>query len=59
MKVNPRKDEEMVLATEEMHKSESALYVITQKGCVNYPAARAVIQEAVEGTSISVKIVDL
>lgn len=35
------------------------LYLVTQKNCINCPAAKAIVQEATEGTSIPVEIVDL
>ena len=37
----------------------STLYLFTQENCVNCPAAKAVVQEALEGTGISVQVVDL
>ncbi|NHJ14417.1 MAG: hypothetical protein EAX95_12130 [Candidatus Thorarchaeota archaeon] len=37
----------------------STLYLFTQEKCVNCPAAKAVVQEALEGTGIPVKVVDL
>lgn len=39
--------------------SSKTVYVITQDGCVNCPAAKAIVQEALENTDIPVKIVDL
>ncbi len=35
------------------------LYVITQEQCPNCPAAKAVVEEALAGTGIPVRIVDL
>ncbi|NHI83615.1 MAG: hypothetical protein EAX81_04875 [Candidatus Thorarchaeota archaeon] len=37
----------------------SMLYLFTQEQCVNCPAAKAVVQEALEGTGIPIKVVDL
>ncbi|MEM4734141.1 MAG: thioredoxin family protein [Candidatus Thorarchaeota archaeon] len=37
----------------------TTVYLITQKGCVNCPAAKLVLSEALEGTCVSVKEVDL
>ncbi|MFW9807002.1 MAG: hypothetical protein ACFFFK_09775, partial [Candidatus Thorarchaeota archaeon] len=35
------------------------IYLFTQDGCANCPAAKAVIQEAFEGTNIQYKTIDL
>ena len=35
------------------------LYLFTQDGCVNCPAAKAVVDEALMGTGVSVETVDL
>lgn len=59
MKVNLRKDTDMTLITGKLNMKEMKLHVIAQEGCVNCPAAKAIIQEAVEGTDITVNIVDL
>ena len=37
----------------------STLYLFTQENCATCPAAKAVVQEALEGTGVSVEIVDL
>ncbi len=39
--------------------SDKTVYVVTQEGCVNCPAAKAIVQEALEDTPIPVEIVDL
>jgi hypothetical protein len=35
------------------------VYLITQENCINCPAAKAVVTEALDGSSIPVEIVDL
>jgi len=35
------------------------IYLFTQDGCVNCPAAKAVIQEAFDGTDVTWKTIDL
>ena len=35
------------------------IYLFTQDGCANCPAAKAVIQEAFDGTSVNLQTVDL
>lgn len=39
--------------------TDSTLYVITQENCANCPAAKAVVQEAIEDSPIPMKIIDL
>jgi len=43
----------------ELAMSDSMLYIITQEKCANCPAAKAVVQEAIEGSHIPMKVVDL
>ena len=38
---------------------ESTLYLITQENCANCPAAEAVVEEAIDGSPIPMKIIDL
>jgi glutaredoxin len=35
------------------------IYLFTQDGCVNCPAAKAVIQEAFDGTNVKLETIDL
>lgn len=37
----------------------TTLYLVTQENCINCPAAKAIVQEATEGTDVPVEIVDL
>jgi hypothetical protein len=37
----------------------TTLYLVTQENCINCPAAKAVVQEALEGIDVPVEIVDL
>ncbi len=39
--------------------TESTLYLITQENCANCPAAEAVVEEAINGSPIPMKIIDL
>ncbi|MFW9800353.1 MAG: thioredoxin family protein [Candidatus Thorarchaeota archaeon] len=40
-------------------KTFRTLYLFTQQDCANCPAAKAVVEEALVGTGVSVKTVDL
>ena len=37
----------------------TTLYLVTQENCINCPAAKAIVQEAIDGTNVPVEIVDL
>lgn len=37
----------------------SVLHIITQVNCVNCPAAKAVVEEAIAGTDVLLNIIDL
>jgi hypothetical protein len=37
----------------------TTIYIVTQESCTNCPAAKAIVQEATEGTNVPVEIVDL
>ncbi|MGD9382051.1 MAG: thioredoxin family protein [Candidatus Thorarchaeota archaeon] len=39
--------------------TDSALYVFTQEDCVNCPAAKLVVEEALVGTGYPMRVVDL
>ncbi len=39
--------------------SQKTLYLVTQENCANCPAAKAVVQEALEGSSVQLKTIDL
>jgi hypothetical protein len=37
----------------------TTIYLVTQENCINCPTAKAIVEEATEGTNIPVEIVDL
>ncbi|MFW9845832.1 MAG: thioredoxin family protein [Candidatus Thorarchaeota archaeon] len=39
--------------------SDSMLYIFTQENCVNCPAAKMVVEEALMGTGVPLRVVDL
>ncbi len=42
------------------HKTPSTtLYVVTQENCINCPAAKAIVKEAIEGTPVPMEEVNL
>jgi hypothetical protein len=42
-----------------LHIKPTMLYLVTQENCANCPAAKAVVQEALQGSPVSCETIDL